>query len=244
MKLIKSGVLHCLIFLTIHLTVYGEKLEEAPLTSPSNDHDPLFISLGADCTTSGMIQYFGKRNAAFPLDWILTLDEDAVIQLLGNNFQDFTNKEFLARHPINPTKLVHTHYHIEFIHDLSSECWKNPILYDEEIEKMQMKYQRRIARFQQLANYQGPVIFIRILLPQYLPEEIFWFDYPLNKNEKESSVKWYEALRNLFPNLDFKLIVVKKTETQNKIEFSDKIILCYLSNIGLHSNWETLLNLK
>ncbi len=200
---------------------------------------PLFVSLGADCLTASMMQLFGKRQAAFPLDWLVTMDDEGLIHLLNNNFQDFTNRAHLIAHPINSDKLVHYHYHIEFVHDWTSDYWQKT-RYQEEFEKFQIKYQRRIERFQQLANYKGKVIFIRLLRPVHLPPELFWFDFSPNEDEKDYSFSLYAALRRLFPHLDFKLIVVIKTDTSNKMEIFDNITLHYFPRVEEQSNWEQL----
>src|SRR5579863_10390554 len=77
--------------------------------------DPLFVSLGSDCLAAGMVRHFGKRQTEFPFDWLRTLDD----------FQDFTNKEYLIRHPITHAGLVHRIYHIEFAHDWLENYWEN-----------------------------------------------------------------------------------------------------------------------
>src|SRR5579863_2999679 len=69
--------------------------------------DPLFVSLGSDCLAAGMVRHFGKRQTAFPFDWLRTLDDFQFLQIVNTNFQDFTNKEYLIRHPITHAGLVH-----------------------------------------------------------------------------------------------------------------------------------------
>lgn len=246
-KIMKSRFVLCFIFIAAYSILEADGLEE-PHSRVYTGQGPLFVSLGADCLAAGMIQHFDKRQAAFPFDWILTLDEAAFLQVLNNNFQDFTTKEYLVRHPINGYRLVHSRYHIEFSHDWNDNYWQNTTKYHEEIEKLQVKYQRRIARFQQLENYKGTVVFIRTIGSSYkhiiMNPETYWFDHISTKNGKEFSLKLYDTLRNLFPHLDFKLIVVKKTERQNGIEIFDNITLCYLSNIEDHRNWELLFDCK
>ncbi len=188
---------------------------------------PLFVSLGADCLTSSMIKHFGKRQASFPFDWSVTPDETGFVQLLKSNFVNFLDDKCLALHPINGCLLVHSLYHIEFTHEKP-----------EELEKFQTKYQRRIERFRQLANYNGTVVFIRLLQPAYPNPDLYWFDYLPYANEKVYAFELYGALKSLFPELDFKLITVSKTDAQNRMEVYGNISMYYFSNIQEHRFWE------
>lgn len=199
---------------------------------------PLFVSLGANCIPAGMIRHFGKRQAAFPFDWMRTTDEIGFLHLLHNNFQDFVNQEYLIKNPINGAGIVNNLYHIEFTHDWLQEWWENDIQYQEEIEKLKSKCQRRINRFQQLANYKGTVHFIRLELPAERNPDMFWFDYIPCIDEKTFSLQLYDALKNLFPLLDFKLIVIKKANAQPHVEVLANITLCYFTNVDEHRYWE------
>lgn len=109
-----------------------------------------------------------------------------------------------------------------------------------------MKYRRRIARFLELASETRPVVFIRTIGSSYRhiieDPRNYWFDYFPIENVSEFSFTLYEALKKLFPQVKIKLIVVKKTDRLNKIEFFDNITVCYLSDIEDHRNWEALLN--
>jgi hypothetical protein len=115
---------------------------------------------------------------------------------------------------------------------------------------MQVKYQRRIARFQQLANYKYPVIFIRSMgyssrYPILVDREQYWYPYTPLKDVKDFSRQLYAELKNLFPLLDFKLVVVMRTDGSNKIEAFDNITLYYLSSyaeLNDYRNWSPIFN--
>ena len=236
MRFLFQCVLFC--FVATNSIVEGDELDESNI---SLNGDPLFVSLGADCLTAGMIQHFGKRQSAFPFDWLVTLDGMQLIHVLNNDFQDFVNKDYLVRHPIEGKRLVHRGYHMEFTHDWNDDYWLSHTQYDEGIEKLQIKYQRRITRFKQLANSKCKVVFIRLLLPVFPIPELYWFDYPPQKNEREYSLDLYRALQNLFPHLDFKLVVVCKADSYRR-EVIDDITLYYFSDVREHSNWAPLFN--
>lgn len=220
--------------------LYRDGPEDTPDRMLNLGQGPLFVSLGCSCIPASMIQHFGKRQVAFPFDWMLTLDEVGFLQLLNNNFQDFTDEKYLVKHPINGDHLVHSLYHMEFSHYWMADYWKDEILTREEIKKLQMKLNRRVTRFQHLANYNGTVIFIRCLIPPHYNSEWYWFDRCIEKDEKQFSLKLHSILKNLFPNLDFKLIIVSQCNGQNGSEVFDGIKICYFPTVNEHCYWEQL----
>ena len=71
----KFVLILCLTFIGGHSILQGDELDEDPTSVLINpDQSPLFVSLGADCLTASMMRHFGKMQAAFPFDWMLTLD--------------------------------------------------------------------------------------------------------------------------------------------------------------------------
>jgi hypothetical protein len=244
-NLLKSLLALCLLFISDRSKLEADELDDTS-TIIHATQGPLFVSLGSDCLTASMIQHFGKRQTAFPFDWMLTLDEAGFLQILNTNFQDFTNKDYLIRHPITNAGLVHSIYHVEFAHYWLETYWENATQSEEELEKLQITFQRRIEKFRQLGSYKGSVVFIRAIGPSFkhkdLNPEIFWFGYSPNTDEKEFSLNLNDALKKSFPTLDFKLIVVKKTDTQNSCEFFGNIALYHLTDMKEHRHWEPILN--
>ena len=236
----RCSIMACLMLIASDSALCSDELEDFPDIKPNVSQEPLFVSLGCSCIPAGMIRHFGKRQVAFPFDWMLTLDEGGFLQLLNNNFQDFTNEKYLVKHPINGDHLVHSLYRMEFSHYWIADYWKDEILTCEEIKKLQTKLKKRVDRFHNLADYNGTVIFIRTVIQPYYKPEWYWFDRCVERDEKEFSLKLHGVLKNLFPNLNFKLIIVSQAEGQNRIEDFDAIKIYYFPTVGEHCYWEQL----
>jgi hypothetical protein len=136
---------------------------------------------------------------------------------------------------------------MEFVLDWNDNYWTDP---QKVFAQLQNKYQRRIERFQQLAHYKGPVVFIRIMglsyqYPQLQEGEEYCHPFtPIVETQdiKEFSLKLQAELKNLFPRLDFKLIVVTRTENQNTVETFDNITLYSFLDVKNPYNWEPIFN--
>ncbi len=150
------------------------------------------------------------------------------------------NNDYLVRHPITNAGLVHRIYNVEFAHDWNKDYWKNATQAEEGLERVRTTYERRIERFRQLENYKGKVIFIRVTRNDQ-EQEMFYGYFP-NTNEKEFASNLYDALKRLFPHLDFKLIVVDKTNTQNSREVFGNILFYHLTDLTEHRQWEEILH--
>lgn len=217
---------------------------EPPLFIGYGAEPPLFISLGGHCLPAAILRHFEMRKKAFPFDWMLTIDDLKFIELIENDFEGFTDEKYLVKHPINGWKLVHSYYHLEFTHDWNEKYWENEATYSEEIKKVKQKYEKRIKRFQQLENYEGKVFFIRVLIPAYnylnLDPAIYWFDYNMENNEREISLKLHKALKKRFPKLNFQLIVINKSPITDKIEMANGVTLFHLRVLDHHPTWQAI----
>src|SRR5258708_40057533 len=78
----------------------NEEIAERANILEQQNKFPLFVSLGGTCITAGMFRHFGLRDAAFPFDWMYTIDDVKLIELLDNNFTDFINPDFFIMHPL------------------------------------------------------------------------------------------------------------------------------------------------
>jgi Putative papain-like cysteine peptidase (DUF1796) len=212
-------------------------------SSPTSQ-DPLYVNLGGECMVVNMLQHFGKRQAAFPFDWVRIVDEVGFLEILKNNFKDFLNEKYLILHVTNYS-IFHTLYHTEFVLDWSDGYWTDP---QQLFALIQSKYQRRIERFQQLAHYKGPVVFIRIMglsyrYPQLQEKEEYCYPFtPIVEAQdiKAFSLKLQAELKNLFPRLDFKLIVVTRAENQNAVETFNNITLYSFLDVKNPRHWEQI----
>ncbi len=191
---------------------------------------PLFVSLGSNCDVAYSLEFSGLRHAAFPLDWLLTIDGNKFIELIENGFQHFLDEEFLAW---NNHVLVNSYYHIEFRHDF------------EPLPELREKYQRRIDRFYKLNEYQGKVFFIRIPYIEATNPTLYW----PNEEALQISTDWANRLNSVlkkcFPNLDFILVI---TNIFDENDESDLILTDNILRINLakypRTDHESLLSKK
>lgn len=178
-------------------------IEEVPKT-------PLFISLGSFCEPAHMLKFCGLRKRSFPFDWIISFDGEALIEILENGFKDFLNDDYFM--PYGPAgHLLHTYYHLEFLHEgnFNQE-------YAATLKKLKEKYHRRIARFKHLKFYRGKVFFVRNANVYSVtdPHRFYKFEDNLEISE-EYAMKLYQALKSVFPRLDFELIIINYGDGEN-----------------------------
>lgn len=183
--------------------------------------EPLFVSLGSFCGPALSIQTAGLRKAAFPLDWVLSVNGEKVIEMLEDNFCHFFDMNSLK--PFVTGILLQKHYHIEFSHegDFSGVKFHHniPIFFN--------KYQRRIERFRKLNQYKGKVFFIRSAWPLSVHPNYAFSDPGNLEINEDFSKRLYAALQKFFPNLDLHLIILN-TAQEDEIappKIIDKIVI-------------------
>jgi len=187
-----------LFFLRIAPCLYGD-LQDVQEISP-----PQWVSLGSHCEVAWYLGNNDLRTAAYPFDWLLTLDHSTCLSLIQEEFLHFMDEAFLV--PGSGGNVINTYYSVDFRHD-----WLTGSI-EEHMPTVRDKYQRRIKRFFKLADYPGKVYFIRSA-----------FDKSLNPSlptiTEGCSVVTFEqaqSLRNLllekFPQLDFELVILNYAE--------------------------------
>jgi len=170
----------------------------------------LCISLGSNCDTVSWLKTYDLRPAAFPFDWLLTLDIAKLIELLDTDFDRFLDRAYFA--PFN-TAFIHSYYHIEFRHE------------GKYMEEIFTKYPRRIERFRQLGEYPRKVFFIRMSYAWAMSPTLYW---PIERAlhiTLEDAVDLSEALRKLFPRLDFTLIILNHDGPEEAETFRNVFML-------------------
>ena len=178
---------------------------------------PLFVSLGASCEVAHVLRDTKARSAAYPFDWLLTLNPEGFVSLLQNNFESFLKQDCLKQ---IPTGFTNTLYDIEFRHDL----YGMDTSFEEYLPTIQEKHQRRISRFRNLNDFSGKVFFLRSAYPPHYP--------PLTTGHTNCFVitsiqakKLQEALVRLFPKLNFTLVIVNYAKvTSQRIVGIDKVV--------------------
>jgi hypothetical protein len=170
------------------------------------DKPYLFVSLGCNCWQAQALRgkAYSLRDAAFPFDWLVTLDTDLLIKCLDEKFKNFCEESCFIRY--GDTHVENTYYNFKFTHD-----WPYGVLpdtkerYKRQLEFIKKKYERRIARFDSLRAFKGKVFFMRCFQvdPHFKGESGWNAQNALNLNN---------ALKRFFPELNFTLVVVSCTE--------------------------------
>lgn len=192
------------LFLLISPFVHAEVEDEFPL----ND-ELLFVSLGSTCEPAHQLRFCDLRKAAFPFDWIVSFDGEAVISLLENDFRGLLNDEYFVPYG-TAGHLLQTLYHLEFLHEGNFNS-----AYEYQLEVLKEKYQRRVERFRSLGDYSGKVIFLRCAFKYSLtdPHRFYKFEDNIEISE-EYALKLYQSLSKFFPQLDFDLIILNNGEQE------------------------------
>lgn len=186
--------------------LHANDLEEPDLVNVQEvGSESLFVSLGSHCEIGHMLRANELRKAAFPFDWITTIDSERFLQILREDFKNFLNPLYLTVGSKGPGFLLNTYYHIEFLHE--GDFRGNT--YYPNFEKLQEKYGRRIQRFRELNSYKGKVFFLRTAF-QYSttdPHRHFFCEENLEISE-EYAKELYSILKSYFPQLDFTLFII------------------------------------
>ncbi len=195
------------------------------MAMPLLGEEPLFVSLGSHCEPAVMIREKQLRKAAFPFDWLLTLNHEGFLSVLETDFQYFSDENCLFKNPVHPQILDNSVYKIEYSHDWP---FADSVIGEErtksQIAQMKLKYQRRIDRFRDLRNYPGKVFFIRSAF------EIMNGHYPYGAEpgkeaiDRNQAEEIYSALERYFLDLDFTLVIVNYKEEDPHDFDSDRIL--------------------
>jgi hypothetical protein len=180
------------------------------LVLDASEDEPLFVSLGSYCEPAHTLRFGDLRKAAFPFDWIVSLDGNALIDMLNEDFALFFNEELIAPYA-EAGHLRHTYYHVEFLHEGDfggcdfGENWR----------KLKEKYQRRIERFRKLEEYKGKVFFIRSSFEHSHTDPNRYYHFEDNREiSEEYALRLYETLKNRFLNLNFNLIIINQLDRE------------------------------
>ena len=190
----------------------------------------LFVSLGSICEPAHEVRFCGLRKAAFPFDWIVSMDGEALIEMLSNDFQGlFDDRCFV---PFGPAgHLLQTRYHLEFLHEGDFNH-----RFNEQLCVLKDKYQRRIDRFRSLKTYEGKLVFLRYANPSSMTDQNRFYHFKENLEITEPyAQRLYRTLTSFFPRVDAYLIILnpgqgENFETQNQL--GDRISIYRFPAIG------------
>ena len=195
----------------------------------------LIVSLGEDCACTSYLRRFNLQDYTFPFDWLTRASFTTRIDLICNNFENFLRKENIYKlgFPYN-TRINCEHADYEdkklefnFYHDFN----KN-LEFTDAFNDVKNKYNRRIARFYNLAENSNKILFV-------------WWDRS-NKIESDTIIESYKRLSNKFPKKDVYLLLIFYSEIENHTSLENEHIYIAkynnLYNIKDHSYNDTLGN--
>jgi hypothetical protein len=168
------------------------------------------VSLGHGCQPAHHAIRAGLHKVSLPMDWLgdaclhqEVIDKDnpfamphdlptGYVKLIEDDFVGLWNAEDLEVTIVpewkdNPQKVVDTKYDVGCVHEFEVGH-----VYDN-IERVQMMFDRRVRRFRSVMRSGGPVLFIRTMFTE--------------RNSRLMS----EMLRRKYPDLQFTLLVVNRT---------------------------------
>lgn len=190
--------------------------------STREEQRPLFISLGGTCHVAIALRALELRDAAYPLDWIISTNHAAFLHVLGDKFVNYADPNYFNTYQGVP-KGINWYYNLSFPHDftaITEDFTKETAL--KEWDSFKERYDRRVERFQELANFQGKVYFFRCM----------WSSDHEGANGlfQENSLRARQikdTIAAIFPNLDFTLVIIthpdlgipKLEEIPNVVEF-------------------------
>lgn len=183
----------------------------------------IIIPIGIDCGLAGLLNKYNLRQHSFPFDWIVTYG--GVSKIFQNDFNLFL--------PTDCANNVNKIYDLCFIHNTFPEDY--------------IKMNRRIDRLQKLLNDSNELIFFRKGHAFHNHEECDKGGLHIS-NDITDSEELNILLKNKYPNLNYKIIIVlvcdtcfNPTKTYNSK--SSNIFIYNISTKGYdNSKFEILFN--
>lgn len=167
------------------------------------------ISLGGACGVAGYAREFGIRKAAYPFDWLLTLDFNQVCKLIEERFEFFLVANVLQW---NGRGIKNVRYDLEFLHDFPTRE-NNEVAADDGatgnvlhnfidyLDGVKKKYAPRIARFFEALNGSNPVVFMRTHI------------------DPIQAQRFIDLMAIYYPNLNYTLVIIHR-QMDEKYEWS------------------------
>ena len=166
------------------------------------------VSFGQSCTVAGAMRENGIRTTAYPFDWMVS-PFPSLYQAFNDDFLHFLQEDSLT---VRYDRYgILDYYGFQFVHDfpaiLPNDSFADligenhvtgGILRDnwkDFLPGVQTKYQRRIERLKNLLSSNEKVYLIR------------HFDIT-----KDQAIQLRDLLHKKYPNLDFVLVVLQRTE--------------------------------
>lgn len=161
------------------------------------------VSLGFFCGVGQELERMGFREESFPFDWVIS-NLKTVNELIENKFEGLFDLDYLYKNEFLTNEVKHKKYIFNFYHDFNKD--KN---IEQQLNKVQLKYERRIKRFYDLLNSSKSVLFVCYINDAdpignvEIPNQISKLISLLNQyklNYKIIFIKNRELILNLIPN--------------------------------------------
>lgn len=162
----------------------------------------LCVSLGFNCITAVKLNQSQLRNLSFPFDWNIS-SLQGVCELIENNFKDFLNPVYLSKQNGIPG-IVNSKYNVSLAHDFPEKDGVVADNYQDFLEEIQDRYQRRIKRFYNACNLAETVYFFRQTFS-------YWPLYSCPQ-DKEHVIKLRNILAKTFPTNNWVLVVISNAK--------------------------------
>lgn len=144
-----------------------------------------FVSLGYSCPVAASMGKYGLRSWSGVFDWLVTESSfEKVLYYMENDFTDFLIREDLELYTDNPTYFRDKKSGFYFVHD--------GFLLEEEFDKLQEKFHRRINRF--IDETSKPTCFFRYVNScaevQYIMENEKYINQVIKKKNQKNEI-WF-----------------------------------------------------
>lgn len=158
-----------------------------------------FISLGRDCQVAAKMIAYNVRNAAYPLDWMVSYHFNGVTEVIEDDFKYFLDPAFLE---YKTAHIENTYYHFIYNHffplvgypvteevNVAGTVVPNYLDYLPAVQETQG---RRIRRLLDLISSEEKIVFIRTYASQ------------------QEAIAFVDMIKEKNPRLDFLLVVVNE----------------------------------
>jgi len=112
------------------------------------------ISLGSNCSITHQLEIYGLRTRSYPFDWARVTCKQ-LIKVLESNFLDYSILTMIKYSSAHSSLLIGNKYLIQFAHEILSL---------DQLDQLELSFERRVRRFQNLIYSNNLVRFYRIEL--------------------------------------------------------------------------------
>lgn len=188
--------------------------QDADQANLSQRIEPLFVSLGSWCNVAGHLKVSGLRIAAFPFDWILTIDCEKFLEIFLTDFKYFLDDNYLS---LKNGQIFNYYYNLQCPHEITNDDIVNKKTPEQLLETFKEKYRRRINRFRELENYKGKVYFMRSASINATHANIYFKCAETLTISDLYAERLFNALKERFPLLDFTLIIIDSGKPKKQL---------------------------